>query len=149
MIYPFITHLPLVLLFTLGYKKRLSSSLAAVLTAYLLCQPANWCGLVIEQVIGSEALDIAIQCLVLAAVAAVTIKYLAPYLSEIFNKETRDICIFASMPAVYYVFDYGTGIYSDLWTENNRIASEFLALFLGIAFVVFCVVYQREYEQNP
>lgn len=148
MIYPLITHLPLVLLFTLGYKKRLSSSLAAVLTAYLLCQPANWCGLVIEQVIGSEALDIAIQCLVLAAVAAVTIKYLAPYLSEIFNKETRDICIFASMPAVYYVFDYGTGIYSDLWTENNRIASEFLALFLGIAFVVFCVVYQREYEEK-
>lgn len=147
-LYPLITHLPLILILTLGYKKRIATSLAAVLTAYLLCQPANWCGLVIERFIGITALDIATQCVVLAAVAAAAIKYLAPYLSEIFNKEPRDVCIFASMPAVYYIFDYAAAIYSDMWAENNRIASEFLALFLGIAFVVFCVVYQREYEQK-
>ncbi len=147
-LYPIITHLPLVLLLALGYKKRISTSLAAVFTAYLFCQPANWCGIVVEELTGNATADVSVQCVVLIAVGLMTIKYLAPYLSEIFNKDTRNVCIFAGMPAVYYIFDYGTVVYSDLWIENNRVAAEFLPLFLCVVFMVFCGVYHREYEQK-
>lgn len=40
--YPLVTHIPLVLLFTLAFKCRLVPSVLAVLTAYLCCQISNW-----------------------------------------------------------------------------------------------------------
>lgn len=40
--YPLLTHMPLVLLFTLAFKCRLAPSVLAVLTAYLCCQISNW-----------------------------------------------------------------------------------------------------------
>ena len=40
--YPLVTHMPLVLLFTLAFKCRLAPSVLAVLTAYLCCQISNW-----------------------------------------------------------------------------------------------------------
>lgn len=41
-LYPFITHLPLLLFFVLIFKKRLFPSLIAITSAYLCCQISNW-----------------------------------------------------------------------------------------------------------
>ena len=56
--------------------------------------------------------------------------------------------IFSSVPLVYYVFDYVVGVYTELWVSNNRIAAEFLPFFLCVFFMIFCVVYYKEYEKK-
>lgn len=130
------------------YRKRITTTLAAVSTAYLCCQPAKWFGILTISITENTIVEYIVRDCVLVIVAFVVLKYLASYLSEIFNKETRDVYIFGIVPMVYYVFDYATVIYTDLWTTNNRITAEFLPFFLCIVFVIFCFVYYKEYEQK-
>ena len=49
---------------------------------------------------------------------------------------------------IYYIFDYTTMIYTDLWISNNRIVAEFLPFFLGIIYMVFGVLYCSENEEK-
>ena len=147
-LYPLITHLPLILLLRLGYRKPTVSAMAATFTAYLLCQPAKWLGVLVYQISGSSALEYAARIVGLLAVGSIAVHYLCPCLSEIFNKDRRSVCIFGLLPTVYYVFDYVTAIYTDLWLNSDRVVMEFLPLFLAIVYIIFCFVYYKEYEQK-
>ena len=147
-LYPIITHLPLILFLCILYRKRITTALAAVSTAYLCCQPSKWFGILTISLTKSATAEYIVKDFVLVIVAFITLKYLASYLSEIFNKETRNIYIFGMMPMVYYIFDYSTVIYTQLWATNNRIIAEFLPFFLCIVFVIFSFVYYKEYEQK-
>ena len=147
-LYPIITHIPLILFLCIYYHKRLVTVIASVSTAYLCCQPAKWFGIVVFTFNGSEISEAVVQCCTLVIVGLLILKYLSPYLSEIFNKDGRSVCIFGSIPVVYYLFDYGTVIYTDLWSDNNRVAAEFMPFFLGAVFIMFCIIYHREYEQK-
>ena len=44
-IYPFVVHLPLLLILVFYYKFRWLQSLTSILTAYLCCQYSNWAGI--------------------------------------------------------------------------------------------------------
>lgn len=147
-IYPLITHLPLALFLCIIYRKRITTTVAAVSTAYLCCQPSKWFGILTIYFTENTIIEYIVRDCVLVIVAFIALKYLASYLAEIFNKETRNIYIFGIMPMVYYVFDYATVIYTNLWTTNNRVTAEFLPFFLCIVFIVFCFVYYKEYEQK-
>lgn len=147
-LYPLTTHLPLILFLCIIYHKRLAISLVSVFTAYLFCQPANWFGVLIFSITKSLTMEYLIRICALVIVAFITLRYLAPYFSKIYNKDTRSVCIFAIIPFVYYVFDYTTMIYTDLWISNNRIVAEFLPFFLGIIYMVFCILYCCENEEK-
>lgn len=147
-IYPLITHLPTALLLCLYYRKRLSTSLAAVAAAYLSCQPPKWFGLLLEELTGSYAAGQITHIIMLLVVGTVTIWSLATYISEIYSKDSRSVIIFGIVPMVYYLFDYSMSIYTDFWTSNNRTVAEFLPFFLCITYMVFCIVYYQEYEKK-
>ena len=147
-LYPLITHLPLILLLHLAYHKQLATAMTAVFTAYLLCQPSKWLGVLVLHLSGSPLFESLVRCLSLALVAYVALACLSGCLSDIFNKDRRSVLIFGIIPATYYVFDYITGIYTDLWISSNRVVVEFMPLFLAITFMVFCSVYYKEYEQK-
>lgn len=147
-LYPIITHLPLILFLCIVYRKRITTALVAVSTAYLCCQPAKWFGILTMFVTKNTSTECVVKIFVLITVAIIILKYLASYLSDIFNKETRHVLIFGVMPIVYYIFDYATVIYTNLWTTNNRVVAEFLPFFLCIIYIIFCFVYYKEYEQK-
>ena len=147
-LYPVIVHLPLILLLCFFCRKTLPTALASVFTAYLFCQPSKWAGVLVLQLTGSSLWEYGVRLTVLAAVGCVCLIYVASSLSEIFNKDRRSVCIFGIVPAVYYVFDYATVIYSDLWVRSNPAVMEFLPLFLAFTYTAFCLVYYREYEQK-
>lgn len=147
-LYPLSTHLPLILFLCMVYHKRFVTSLASVFTAYLFCQPANWFGIFAFNITRSETLEYLVRCCSLLIVAFITLRYLAPYFARIYDKDTRSVCIFGMMPFTYYVFDYSTMIYTDLWINNNRIVAEFLPFFCGIIYMVFGILYCSENEEK-
>lgn len=147
-LYPLVGHLPTVLVLVFVYRRRLASALTAVFTAYLLCQPAKWCGVLIFELTNNRIAEYAVRITVLGAVFALTCLFVVQHLSMLFTKDTRSICIFGIIPAIYYVFDYATTVYTDLQLANNRSVSEFLPFFLAVVFVIFCIVYNKEYEQK-
>lgn len=147
-LYPVITHLPLVLLLCFYYRKTLVTALAATFTAYLCCQPAELLGVLVHQLTGSKIAEFLARILCLILVFYVIILHVVSCLSDIFNKDRRSVLIFGIVPMVYYVFDYITSIYTDLWISNNQVVAEFLPFFLIVMYMIFCFVYYKEYEQK-
>lgn len=147
-LYPLIVHGLLILLLVTLFRKRFITVLAAVTLAYLCCQPSKWFGLLAETFVQNSSLVWCVKILVALGVFLGCIFYFAGHIAEIFNKDTRSVLIFSSVPIVYYLFDYTVGIYTNLWQDHYLLTSEFLAFFLCVVFMVFCVVYYREYERK-
>lgn len=147
-LYPVIAHLPTVLYMILGYRKNPFAATVSVLSAYLLCQPAKWVGVLTFYLTQSSNAEYTARIICLLTVGAFALKFASPCLRGIFNKDIRSVCIFGIIPTVYYLFDYITVVYTGFWLEYNPVVAEFLPLFLCIAFLIFCMVYYREYEQK-
>lgn len=147
-LYPLITHLPLITLLCLVYRKPLAAAAATAFTAYLCCQPSKWFGVLVNQFTNSPSAELFARILCLIPVGYVAIFYLSPYLSEFFSKDRRSVCIFGFVPTVYYLFDYATVVYTDLWLSNVRVVMEFFPFFLTFIYMSFCFLYYKEYEQK-
>lgn len=147
-LYPVIVHLPLILLLRLRYRKNEVTAMVAVFTAYLCCQPSKWLGALLDDIFHNMVLEYIMQTAALLVVGYVSVGRVAAYLSEIFNKDRRSVCIFGIVPAVYYAFDYVTSVYTDLWLSNDQSSKEFLPFFLVVAYMLFCFIYYQEYEQK-
>ena len=147
-LYPPITHLPLILLLRLVYRKPTVSAMAATFTAYLFCQPSKWFGVLVHDFSHSAILGDVARIVALIIVGYIAVRYISPCLSEIFSKDRRSVCIFSIVPMVYYLFDYATAVYTNLWLSNDRVVLEFLPFFLAAIYSTFCFVYYQEYEQK-
>ena len=147
-LYPIITHLPLILVLCLHYRKMLPTAFAATFTAYLCCQPAKWAGVLAFQLTGSSVWEYGVRLIVLFVVGYVGLTHVASCLADIFTKDRRSVCIFGIVPTVYYLFDYSTGVYSNLWDNSNPAVAEFLPMILAFTYMIFCFIYYREYEQK-
>lgn len=147
-LYPLISHLPLILFFVLFFHKRVVTAIVSVFTTYLFCQPAKWFAVLINTLYEDAILEYCVRITVLLGVFVITVAYISRSLAEIFEKDTKSVCIFASIPTIYYIFDYATAVYTSVWLDNNRIAAEFLPFFLCIMFTIFCIVYYREHEKK-
>lgn len=145
--YPLSTHLPLILFLCIKYHKRLATSLTAVITAYLFCQPANWFGILVYDITQSASLEYAARILLLIILAIITLRLLATYFARIYNKDTFSIYLFGMMPIGYYVFDYIIMVYTNLWI-NNRTVVEFMPFFFAITYMIFATIYCRENDEK-
>lgn len=147
-LYPLIVHLPLILLLCLVYRKPLITAAVSVFTSYLCCVPSKWFGVLFHQLTGSATAELLVRILFLFPVGYVSLFLFAPCLCEIFNKDRRSVCIFGLVPTVYYLFDYITAVYTDLWHNSERLVMESLPFILAATHLVFCVIYYKEYEQK-
>jgi len=147
-LYPLIGHLPLVLLLVLVYRRPLATALSAVFTTYLFCQPSKWLGVLVFSLTGSEAAQTVARILCLIVLGYFTVFHLSSLISNTFNEESNSSYIGGIIPTVYYLFDYITSVYTNLWTSSNRIVIEFLPFFLAVFYIFFCLVYHKEYEQK-
>ncbi len=146
--YPLVVHIPILILLWIYYKKRIATVIAAVATAYLCCQPAKWTGILCGSLTGSVTMEYIVRIAMLITVGMIAIRYLSSIISEIYVKDNRSIVVFGIVPVVYYLFDYATNVYTDLWIQNIRAAVEFVPFVLCIAYLIFCVAYHREYERK-
>ena len=143
-LYPVITHLPLALILLIFTKQRLWT-VVSVLTAYLCCQLRRWLALLIAAVFGGEAI---MQCIAELAITIplllFLIKYISPAVRSISNNTTWVQSQFCLIPAVYYVFDYGTQIYTDLLVKGNPVVAEFMSFVCSAAYLVFVLRSSQE-----
>jgi two-component system sensor histidine kinase AgrC len=80
--YPFITHIPLVLILVHYYRKPFNIALISVLTAYLLCTPRKWIGTMISLFWGYDSdISLLVQIIATIPLLVVIIKTAAPYIA--------------------------------------------------------------------
>lgn len=136
-LYPVITHLPLALILFLFTKQRLWA-IVSVLIAYLCCQLRRWLALLITAVLIGDAMvqEIA-ELLITIPLLLLLLKYISPAVRSISYSNTWVQSQFCLIPAVYYVFDYATQIYTDLLVKGTPVVAEFMSFVCSTAYLVF------------
>lgn len=148
MSYPLIVHFPLILFLTYHYKYPLISSAISVFSAYLCCQISNWVGLFALAVTGAQWCYYFVRILTTVTTFAILFKYVFRSTKTIFAKNARELSIIGFLPFVYYIFDYTSTKFSHLLYSGNKAVVEFMGFAFCIAYLVFLMVYFREYENK-
>lgn len=136
-LYPVITHLPLMLILFMFTKRRIWA-MGVVLTAYLCCQVRRWIALAITAVLGGGAMMQEIsEFIITIPLLLLLLSYISPAVRSISYGTTWVQSQFCLIPAVYYVFDYITHIYTNLMTTGNPVVAEFMSFVCSIAYLIF------------
>ena len=137
LLYPVITHLPLMLILVVLTKKKLWS-VVSVFTAYLCCQVRRWLALFITALLcGDSTVQCIAELLITIPLLLFLLKYVSPAVRSISYSNTWMQSQFCLIPAVYYIFDYATHIYTDLMVEGTPVVAEFMAFVCSTAYLVF------------
>lgn len=147
-IYPLIIHLPLVLFLNLFYKYKLGLCTLSVLTAYLCCQISNWVGLAAVSLARLEWVYYIIRIITTISIFILLIHFVSYIMAQLFLKPTKSVLIFGLVPFVYYLFDYATNVYTKLLYSGLEIVVEFLGFVLCIAYILFLLLYFKQYEAS-
>lgn len=147
-VYPLIIHLPLILFLTLYYKYTALRSTLSVLTAYLCCQISKWAGLAMLSITENEWVYYSVRIVTTIVVFAILIRYVSNAAAQLIQKPKEALLIFAILPFTYYFFDYATGVYTELIYSGKKVVSEFLGFALSIAYLLFLLVYFKQYEEK-
>lgn len=148
MFYPLITHLPLLLLYVFFFKHKALSSLFAILSAYLCCQVTKWLSLIVLSLSHELWLMYAARIAIAIPAGFIIIRFASMSLHTILTKSPKTLLIFGFLPAVYYVFDYIATVYTEMLYSGSQVVSEFLPFVLCIAYLLFSMVYFKEYEEK-
>ena len=147
-LFPFIIHLPLILFLVLCFRQRFLPSVLAVLTAYLCCQLSNWMGIAAQSLFLSEEIYYSVRVIVTLLIFILLIRYVSPAVAQIMQKSDRELLIFGLLPTVYYLFDYATTVYTSLLYSGKMIVTEFFGFVLSISFLMFLLLYFKQYEEK-
>lgn len=145
-VYPAVVHLPLAIFLCLRYRVSPILALLGITSAYLCCQFSNWMGIAALAATQSQVAYYLVRIATTGAVFAAFVRFgtdIGPHLAI---KSASELGILLILPAVYYVFDYATTVYTTLFHSGSVVTVEFLAFALCAFYVLFLSVYLREYE---
>ena len=144
LLYPLVTHMPLVLAII---ERKLLWPTISVLTAYLCCQLRRWLALLLTALMsgGAEVQTAAELALTLPLLLGL-LYCVAPAVRTIAGYKPAMQVRFGLIPAVGYLFDYLTRIYTDLLAQGMPAAVEFMPFVCCVAYLAFVLRSSAENE---
>lgn len=143
-LYPLIVHIPtIILMFTL--TKKPVWSVISVLCAYLFCEIRRWFALLAMVVLhGGELTQTLTELIVTPPLLLFLLWFASPAIRQMADYPIKTQCQFGLIPAIYYVFDYLTRIYTDLLSGGSPVVLEFMPFVCCIAYLVFLLYNSAE-----
>lgn len=137
MLYPLIVHVPTaILLYAL--TKKLLWSVISVLCAYLFCEIRRWFALLAVVILrGGELTQNLTELIITVPLLLFLLKFASPAIRQMMDYTIKTQLQFGSIPAIYYLFDYITRIYTDLLTSGSPVVLEFMPFVCCVAYLVF------------
>lgn len=147
-IYPLVVHFPLILVLCILTGRRLWPVIS-VLTAYLCCQLRRWLALFAVAVVSGDAMtqDI-VELAVTAPILLLLLRFIAPAVRQFADRPGKSQIQFGIIPALYYVFDYLTVVYTDILTGGSPVVVEFMPLVCCAGYLVFLLYYAGEEQKR-
>lgn len=146
-IYPITIHLPLVLVLYVITRKLLWATFS-VLTAYLCCQLRRWLALLTVAVAsGGPMLQDVVELIVTVPLLLFLLRFVSPVVQRLADHHVKLQWRFGAIPALYYVFDYVTAVYTDLLSKGSPVVVEFMPFVCCGAYLVF-LLYQSTEEKK-
>lgn len=147
-LYPFITHLPLMLFFILYFKLPWQISMSSVLAPYLCCQIPRWIGAVMEAATGNHLVNHVFYIITMGVVYYFLKKYVVKSVQELMARSMGSCLLFGAVPLLYYLFDYATTVYTDLLYSGFRGAVQFTPSLICTFYFVFVLLYYNESQKQ-
>ncbi len=147
-LYPLIIHLPLIVIFSLYYKRPWLISTVSVLSGYLCCQAPRWVGFLAGAAFGSSLADHIFY------VAAVFLsyyflkRYVAGSIRQLMEMSAKSCLFLGGVPLFYYLFDYTTTIYTDVLYRGTKWAVQFMPSTISVFYFVFVILYYAETQKQ-
>jgi len=136
-LYPFITHVPLVVVLWV-LSKRFLWSIISVLVAYLCCQLRRWIALFVVALCSGDAfLQDTVELLITVPLLLMLLKFVAPAVCALSRDTVPIQWQFALIPVLSYVFDYVTQIYAAGLLKSSPVIMEFMYFICSVAYLGF------------
>lgn len=146
LIYPLVTHMPLVLVLAVMERKVLWPVIS-VLTAYLCCQLRRWLALLLAALAsGGTQMQTAAELALTLPLLLGLLYFVAPAVRTIAGYQPAMQVRFGLIPAVGYLFDYLTRIYTNLLARGAPAAVEFMPFVCCVAYLAFVLRSSAENE---
>ena len=146
-IYPLVVHFPLLLLLY-ALTGRLLWPFFSILTAYLCCQVSNWIGLLALHLSHLNWVYFSVRIVTTVLVFILLLRFVSDAAAQLMRKPTKTLLIFGMLPFVYYLFDYIANVYTGLLYSGSKVVVEFLAFALCVFYILFLLVYFKQYEEK-
>ncbi|MBQ9836611.1 MAG: GHKL domain-containing protein [Oscillospiraceae bacterium] len=146
--YPLIVHLPLTLVLTFVLKKPFGVSLVSVCTAYLCCQLPHWVRLTMLMLTDSPLISEITYTLCIIPAFWLLRRYFAPAAYSAMTYSRKTLLLFGSLPLAYYLFDYATTVYYDIFATQVQAIYEFLPTALIVFYVLFLALYHVQSQKE-
>lgn len=147
-LYPLLIHLPLTLFLWVVGRQPFLWSAAAVLTAYLCCQPRKWLGAVALIFTSDKTISYLVEFLITFPLLWYFVVYVAPSVRKMRAGERQDCFRFFILPVLFYLFDYLTVVYTDWLYSGITVVVEFMPSLCCIFYLLFLVRYSSAQEQR-
>lgn len=147
-IYPFIVHIPLLLLLRILSGKWLWPAIS-ILSAYLFCQMRRWPALLAAAVLpGEEMTQRLAELAFTVPLLLIFLRFAAPAVRQLMDYPVKNQCQFGLIPAVYFAFDYLTRIYTDLLSSGAPVVVEFMPTVCCGAYLIFLLYNYAEQRRR-
>jgi len=147
-LYPLIIHLPVIIVFSLYYKRPWLISVVSVLSGYLCCQAPRWFGFLAGALFRNKLADhTAYKIFVFLSYYFLKI-YVADSVRQLMEKSQKSCLLLGGVPLFYYLFDYITTIYTDVLYQGTEWAVQFMPSTISIFYFVFIILYYSETQKQ-
>ena len=141
-IYPFIIHLPILIIISLFYKVEIPRALLGVLTGYLLHTPRILIGVFASSFFSyNPIVEVAVNVVLTFPILFFVIKYLQPLVIKIYNQNTILLKFLLYLAGLYYIFFYSTTVYTKvMYIHPVLLTTLMLALFVILLYLFFIII---------
>ena len=147
-LYPLIIHLPLIVIFSLYYKRLWLISAVSVLSGYLCCQAPRWGGLLAGAALGSGIADHVFYIAAVFLFYYFLKRYVAGSVRQLMEVSTKSCLFLGGVPLFYYMFDYATTIYTDVLYRGAKWAVQFMPSTISVFYFAFVILYYAETQKQ-
>ncbi|WP_312699643.1 ATP-binding protein [Sedimentibacter sp.] len=147
-LYPLIIHLPLIIIFSLYYKRPWLISAVSVLSGYLCCQAPRWFGFLAGAALGSRIADHIFYMAFVFLAYYFLKRYVAGSVRQLMEKSYKYCLFLGGVPLFYYLFDYITSIYTDILYSGVEWAVQFMPSTISVFYFVFVILYYAEMQKQ-
>lgn len=139
-VYPFITHLPLLIFCVWFYKKSSTEVLFAILTAYLFTTPRKWFGDFIAMFFNNDqSIRNIAQIIIAVPIVFAIYKYVRKPFTNFFNNVKTEVNFLVIVLAIYYMISYSTTVYTNTLYQTNIVVIGFISTCLVGVFYILLV----------
>ncbi|MDE7297891.1 MAG: GHKL domain-containing protein [Lachnospiraceae bacterium] len=147
-LYPLIVHLPLVLVLIFSFKRPAGIAVVSVCTAYLCCELPRGGKLAVTALTGQAFWGELTYTALIVPIFFLLWRYFVRAAYNAMVDSPQSLYLFGSLPVVYYIFNYATTVYSNIWYAQNRVLNEFMPTLLILFYVAFLTAYRVQLQKR-